>query len=114
MTRPQPQNKPAPDVTAQGIHGGTRTDDPHKGGGKGGQSPDRSPEDARSVENAKGRRRMLASVSPKWQKLFERAWAGSRKAAIRSHCLRCCGFSPQEVTLCSDSTCSLFEFRRKG
>jgi len=114
MTQPQCQNKLAPDVPAQGTGGDARTADPHEGGGQGRQALDRSPDATEYVENQESRRQALAGISPKWRKLFERGWNGSRKAAIRSCCLRCCGFSPLEVTLCSDSTCPLFEFRKKG
>jgi hypothetical protein len=114
VTQPQCRNKSGPDVTAQGIDGDTRIDDHHTGGAQGRQSPDRSSEGVKEAESKGERGRVLASVSPKWRKLFVRGWSGSRKAAIRGHCLQCCGFSPQAVTLCSDYACLFFEFRRKG
>ena len=60
------------------------------------------------------RSQKLAAVSIKHRRLFARAWDGSRKAAIRAFCLDCCGFSPREVRRCSNSACTLFEFRVEG
>ena len=114
MSQPQCQNKPAPDLPTQGRHGDARTADPHEGGGQGRQALDRSPDATENVKNQAIRRQALAGISPKWRRLFERGWNGSRKAAIRGHCLECCGFSPQEVRQCGNSTCPLFEFRVKG
>ena len=31
--------------------------------------------------------------------------------AIRAHCLRCCGYSPKEVRLCTVESCSLYPYR---
>jgi hypothetical protein len=32
--------------------------------------------------------------------------------AIRAKCLECCGGSPKEVRLCTDTTCALHPFRK--
>ena len=114
MSKSQSQNKPAPDIPTQDTDGDTRIDYHNEGGGLGVQTPDRSSVSKEIAESKEERGRVLASISPKWRKLFARAWNGSRKAAIRSHCLECSGFSPQVVRQCNNSACALFEFRRKG
>ena len=105
------------DVPIQGVHGGSRITGHHEQRGDRGESPDCASEakdGPTSPEHQDRRKAALSAVSPKYRKLLERAWDGSRKAAIRSHCLQCCGFSLQAVRLCADSTCPLFEFRLKG
>jgi hypothetical protein len=117
MTRSPRQHRLAPDVPTQGIHGGSRINDRRTHRGHRGQShvcATGAKDGFASSERQARRKESLASISPKYRKLLERAWDGSRKAAIRSFCLQCCGFSPREVRLCSNYACPLFEFRRKG
>ena len=67
----------------------------------------------RGVEARRNAR--LASMRPKYRKMFNRAWTGqSRKAAIRAFCLECVGYSESEVSLCTAPACALFEYREKG
>jgi len=61
------------------------------------------------------RARRLRDVPPKYRNLYRRAYAAkSRKAAIRAHCLECCGWSADEVRRCTSPACPLFQFRLKG
>jgi hypothetical protein len=55
------------------------------------------------------------SMPRKYFALYERATTGkSRKAAIRSFCLECCGYSSLEVRKCTDLGCPLYIFREEG
>lgn len=56
---------------------------------------------------------MIRQIPKKYQKLYNKRLT-SRKAAIRSFCLECVGYSEKEVKLCSDTECPLFKFRLKG
>ncbi len=48
----------------------------------------------------------------KYRQLYQRALDGrSRRAAIRAHCLMCCGWQAVEVELCTAPECPLFPFR---
>lgn len=50
-----------------------------------------------------------------FQKLYRRAKTGrSQQAAIRSFCLECVGYALEEVKLCTDTGCPLFEYRLTG
>ena len=89
MTESQCQNTSDPNVPAECTHGGSRISDSCGGGGLGDKRPDRVPVAKETAVSIEGRRRLLASVPLKWRKLFARSWSGSRKAAIRSNCLRC-------------------------
>ena len=58
------------------------------------------------------RKRRLADCPAKFRNLYRRAWSGkSRQAAIRIHCLECCGWQAREVAKCSAPACALYEFR---
>jgi hypothetical protein len=35
----------------------------------------------------------------------------SLRAAIKAHCLECCGWEREEVKLCTDTGCPLFQYR---
>jgi len=55
----------------------------------------------------------MKEIPEKYQPMYDRR-AKSRKAAIRSFCLQCVGYSEEEVRLCSDHNCPLFAFRLVG
>lgn len=58
---------------------------------------------------------MTRDIPLKYQRLYRRAKAGrSQKAAIRSFCLECVGYVAEEVDLCTDPGCPLFEYRITG
>jgi len=107
-----------PDVRDEGVHDRSRSDaeppqQPYRGQST--TCADRGADASASPDYRVDRQQACEALSPKYRRLFERAWSGkSRKAAIRSQCLQCCGFSPREVRRCSDATCPLFEFRREG
>ena len=51
-------------------------------------------------------------VPEKYRGLYEKAMSRkSFKAAIRCHCLMCCGWQINEVKRCSAPTCPLFYYR---
>ena len=115
--KPASQSDGGPDVPTQGVHERSRSDDHRAVRGHAGQSPvctAGAKDGPVSPDRQEMRKEAIAAISPKYRKLLERAWDGSRKAAVRSHCLQCCAFSPREVRLCSNSTCPLFEFRLRG
>lgn len=47
-------------------------------------------------------------------KFVEAHTSSSRKAAIRSQCIECCGGSLVEVRKCTAKSCSLWRFRLTG
>lgn len=54
-------------------------------------------------------------IPPLFQKLYRRAKTGrSQRAAIRSFCLECVGYVLEEVKLCTDTGCPLYEYRITG
>jgi len=54
----------------------------------------------------------IEDVPTRYRRLYRRARAGkSRKAAIRSHCLMCCGWQYVEVQKCTARTCPLYPYR---
>jgi hypothetical protein len=58
---------------------------------------------------------MAKDYPPKARSLYERAIkGGSRKAAIRAHCLQCMGYQFAEVKACAARTCSLYPYRMGG
>ena len=58
---------------------------------------------------------MERDIPQKFQKLYQRAKTGrSQSAAIRSFCLECTGYEAEEVKLCTDPGCPLFEYRLNG
>ncbi len=71
-----------------------------------------------SMNSAQGdleaiRREKLLEVPVRQRGIFLRAWAGrSRKAAVRSFCLACCGFESAEVARCTAPACPLYEYRK--
>jgi len=51
----------------------------------------------------------------KYKKLYVKALAKkSRKAAIRSFCLECMCYYPDEVKRCTDDGCPLYKYRING
>lgn len=50
-----------------------------------------------------------------YRKLYDRAKTGrSQSAAIRSFCLECVAYVCEEVKLCTDRGCPLYEYRLTG
>ena len=57
----------------------------------------------------------LADVPQRYQDLYRRAMKGqSRKAAIRAHCLMCCGWQYVEAANCTAPTCPLYPQAPRG
>ena len=56
---------------------------------------------------------MSRDVPSKYRQLYDRR-AKSRKAAIRSFCLECVGYSETEVRECTDENCPLYDWRLRG
>jgi len=56
---------------------------------------------------------MKREIPPKYRAMYERRKT-SRKAAIRSFCLECVGYQPEEVKRCTDTGCPLFFYRLGG
>ena len=54
-------------------------------------------------------------VPKQYQDLYAKARSGRiRKAAIRCHCLMCCGWQPGEVRQCTAPNCPLYPYRMLG
>jgi len=53
-------------------------------------------------------------IPARFRGLADRSKEGSRKAAIRLHCLWCMGWSSPEVRSCTMTRCPLHAFREKG
>ncbi len=50
-----------------------------------------------------------------YRALYNRAIAGrSRKAAMHSFCVECCGYEIKEVFVCSDLGCLLYPYRPRS
>jgi len=50
-----------------------------------------------------------------YQALYDRAIAGrSRKAAMHSFCVECCGYEIREVYFCTDQACPLYAYRPRS
>lgn len=57
----------------------------------------------------------LAQIPRLYRGIYERAVAGkSRKAAMHSFCLECCGWQVKEVFLCTDLGCPLYPYRPRS
>lgn len=56
---------------------------------------------------------MKYDVPPKYRKLYARAIAGlaSPRAAIKLHCIHCCGWQRAEAVACTATGCPLFRYR---
>ncbi len=52
-------------------------------------------------------------VPRKYEVLYSKR-NSSRKAAIRSFCLECCGYNDNEVRLCPSNGCPLYHWRSPG
>jgi len=53
-----------------------------------------------------------AQMPKLYRALYDRAVAGkSRKAAMHSFCIECCGYQIKEVYLCTDLGCPLYPYR---
>lgn len=58
---------------------------------------------------------MTRDIPRMFQKLYARAKTGrAQSAAIRSFCLECVGYVFEEVKLCTDTGCPLYEYRMTG
>ena len=56
----------------------------------------------------------MYDVPVKYRATYERALAGkSPKAAIKAHCLMCCGWQIHEVQQCTAPDCPLFTLRKR-
>jgi hypothetical protein len=55
----------------------------------------------------------LRDIPRKYSVLYSKRLK-SRKSAIRSQCLECCGYQESEVVRCTDEGCPLFSWRRNG
>lgn len=54
----------------------------------------------------------LAQIPKLYRALYDRAITGrSRKAAMHSFCVECCGHEIREVYLCTDLACQLYAYR---
>ena len=52
------------------------------------------------------------AIPTQYQDIYRRAMTGgSRKAAIRAHCLMCVGWVSAEVDKCTAPDCPLFKYR---
>ena len=57
---------------------------------------------------------VMYDVPPKYRATYQRALAGnSPKAAIKAHCLMCCGWQIREVQQCTAPNCPLFTLRKR-
>ena len=58
---------------------------------------------------------MERTVPSKYKSLYNRGLQRkSRKAAVRSFCLECVGYSEKEVIKCTDTGCPLYNYRKNG
>jgi hypothetical protein len=56
--------------------------------------------------------RHRAGMPERFRKRYDLAMSGrSRKAAMQSFCVECCGYEFQEVRRCTSSECPLFPYR---
>lgn len=54
----------------------------------------------------------LNQIPKIYRAIYKSAAKGtSRKAAIHSFCLECCGYEKEQVRQCTDLSCCLYEFR---
>ncbi|MFC1781112.1 hypothetical protein ACFLZ8_02475 [Planctomycetota bacterium] len=54
----------------------------------------------------------LRQIPKVYRAIYKSATKGkSRKSAIHSFCLECCGYEKESVRQCTDSGCCLYEFR---
>jgi len=54
-------------------------------------------------------------VPKKYRRMYDRAMAGrSQSAAIRAHCVMCCGWQAKEVRPCTARDCPLYPYRLTG
>jgi len=57
----------------------------------------------------------LAQIPKLYRGIYDKAIRGrSRKAAMHSFCLECCGYQIAEVFLCTDLGCQLYPYRPKS
>ncbi len=55
-----------------------------------------------------------AQIPKLYQGIYDKAMTGkSRKAAMHSFCLQCCGWVIKEVFLCTSPQCPLYPYRPK-
>jgi len=59
-------------------------------------------------------RRKLLDVPNHLRAMYREAVGGSRKAALRLHCLECVGWIPSEVEACTAPGCILYAYRLTG
>jgi hypothetical protein len=56
-----------------------------------------------------------AQIPRLYRAIYDKAVTGkSRKAAMHSFCLECCGWQIKEVYVCTDWGCSLYPYRPKS
>ena len=104
-TRQQIVPRSSLDVPTEGVLGRPTGDAAHQNDSK----------VAQTSETVSRRQKRLQDVPRKYRGLYRKAWAGdSRKAAIRTFCLECVGWMPEEVRQCTAPACPLYEFRLKG
>lgn len=57
----------------------------------------------------------LAQMPGQYQAIYRKAVSGrSRKAAMHSFCVECCGYQIKEVYLCTDLGCPLYPYRPRS
>ena len=56
----------------------------------------------------------IKTVPLRYKAMYREAVLGSRRAAIRYHCLECVAWLPSEVEACSAGGCVLFPYRLTG
>ena len=65
-----------------------------------------------NIEQQKQIERKLTDIPKIYRAIYKSAMKGtSRKSAIHSFCLECTGYEKEEVRLCTDLSCPLYEFR---
>ena len=65
-----------------------------------------------NTEQQKQIEKRLNQIPKIYRAIYKSAMKGtSRKSAIHSFCLECTGYDKEEVRLCTDLGCPLYEFR---
>ena len=59
--------------------------------------------------------RKARRIPQRYRAIYRAGTSGkSRKKAIRSFCLECCGWNSAEVRICTALDCPLYHYREKG
>lgn len=54
----------------------------------------------------------IRNVPDIYKRTYSKAMSGkSRKCGVKMMCLECCGYLRNEVALCSDNDCPLYQYR---